>query len=388
MLRRFRLYIISLAFVLTGILSALTSCERKDLYLAQHGTLNIDVSVYNIQLDLLWGIDWKAEWQYLWDESLYGPIGYTEPAGVRANVYTLNEENQRQKYTTRNMPKTGGKVNLTTRQNYDMIFYNNDTEYILFSSDENNGYIYATTRSNHRAAYTRSYTHYNQPDQLFGTYMHNLYVTEDPDAYEIQYDENGNPLYVFNVKASLTPYTFIYLCQVMLLNNDDDAGKRITGAEGISIEGLSGGVDLFTRLTDSLNLVTITQEDTKPMLTDRRLRLPDGTEATGDIFAARMMTWGIPGIDPLEQLSSRASAEPQDSISAGLGLVLRNGSVYNIEKDITEQVKKRPAGGVITIVVDAAEIPDSIIGEKPKPGGGFDASVENWENEIEADIII
>lgn len=387
-MRRHHRHIAPWVFVALLLTSIITGCQRKDLYLAQRGTLNIDVSVYDIQLDLLWGLEWKTEWQYLWDASLYGPIGYTEPTGIRANVYALDETNQRFRYTTRNLPKTGGKVSLTTRQSYDMVFYNNDTEYILFSTDEANDYFYATTRSNTKAAYTRSYDHYNQPDQLFGTYLHDLYVTDDPDAYEMSYDEEGIPYYVFEVNATLDPYTFIYLYQVMVLNNDDDAGKRITGCEGISVDGLAGGVDLFTRVTDSLNLVTITQEETMPMLTDRALRLPDGTETTGDIFAARIMTWGIPGIDPLAQNATRTEAQPQDSIGAGIGLIMRNGTVYPIQRNITEQIKQRPAGGVITIVIDAAEIPDSIIGEKPKPGGGFDASVDNWENEIEADIVI
>ena len=387
-MRRISRHIAPFAFVMMILTTMLTGCERKDLYLAQHGTLSIDVSVYDIQLDLLWGLEWRTEWQYQWDESLYGAIGYTEPTGIRANIYALNEANQRIRYTTRNFGNEGGRVNLTTKQSYDMVFYNNDTEYILFSTDDANDYLYATTRSNTKAAYTRSYDHYNQPDQLFGTFMHDLYVTDDPDAYDKKYDEDGTIYYVFDINASLTPYTFIYLYQVMLLNNDDDNGKRITGCEGISVDGLAGGVDLFTRVTDSVNLVTITQENIQPMLTDRRLTLPNGAEVTGDIFAARVMTWGIPGIDPLAQNATRTAAEPQDSIGAGIGLVLRNGTVYPIEKNITEQIKQRPAGGVITIVVDAAEIPDSIIGNKPKPGGGFDASVDNWQNEINADITI
>ena len=174
----------------------------------------------------------------------------------------------------------------------------------------------------------------------------------------------------------------------MLINNTDSEGKRVNGCEGISIDGMSSGVDIFTRITDSLNLVTLTQEDIKPMQTNRALRLPDGTETTGDICAARVMTWGLPGIDPLEKVLARANVEPKDSIQVGLGLTLRNGSVYSIQRNITEQIKRRPAGGIITLVVDAAEIPDSVINNKPQSGGGFDASVDNWENEIEADIII
>ena len=121
-MRRHHRHIAPWVFVALLLTSIITGCQRKDLYLAQRGTLNIDVSVYDIQLDLLWGLDWKTEWQYLWDESLYGPIGYTEPTGIRANVYTLDETNQRFRYTTRNLPKTGGKVSLTTRQSYDMVF--------------------------------------------------------------------------------------------------------------------------------------------------------------------------------------------------------------------------------------------------------------------------
>ena len=387
-MKLFNRHIAPLALVMMIFMTALTGCERKPLYLAQRGTLNVDVSVYNIQLDLLWGVDWKTEWQYMWDESLHGPLGYSEPSGVRANVFSLTESNERFKYTTRNLPKSGGRVNLTTRQSYDMVFFNNDTEYILFYSDDANDYLYATTRSNAKTAYTRAYAHYNQPDQLFGTFLHDLYVTDDPDAYTIHYDANGYPYYLYNITASLTPYTFIYLCQVMLLNNNDEEGKRIIGCNGISADGLAGGVDLFTRVTDSLNLVAITQEDVKPIQANRPLRLPDGTQTEGDIFAARIMTWGIPGIDPLEKIMARTEVQPQDSIEVGIGLTLRNGNVHSIQRNITELIKRKPAGGIITIVIDAAEIPDSIIGEKPKPGGGFDASVDNWENEIEADIII
>ena len=387
-MKLFNRHIAPLALVMMIFMTALTGCERKPLYLAQRGTLNVDVSVYNIQLDLLWGVDWKTEWQYMWDESLHGPLGYSEPSGVRANVFSLTESNERFKYTTRNLPKSGGRFNLTTRQSYDMVFFNNDTEYILFYSDDANDYLYATTRSNAKTAYTRAYAHYNQPDQLFGTFLHDLYVTDDPDAYTIHYDANGYPYYLYNITASLTPYTFIYLCQVMLLNNNDEEGKRIIGCNGISADGLAGGVDLFTRVTDSLNLVAITQEDVKPIQANRPLRLPDGTQTEGDIFAARIMTWGIPGIDPLEKIMARTEVQPQDSIEVGIGLTLRNGNVHSIQRNITELIKRKPAGGIITIVIDAAEIPDSIIGEKPKPGGGFDASVDNWENEIEADIII
>lgn len=384
-MNRHRRHIAPWVFVALLLTSIITGCQRKDLYLAQRGMLSIDVSVYDIQLDLLWGVDWQTQWQYLWDESLYGPIGYTEPTGVRANVYAINEASQRIKYTTRNLPKEGGQVSLTTNQTYDMVFFNNDTEYILFSTDDST-YYYATTRGNTKASYTRSYANYNQPDQLFGTFMQDLYVTDDPEAYRVETTPDGSLIYVFDIDASLTPYTYIYLCQVMLLNNEDDAGKRINGAEGVTISGLAGGVDLFTRTTDSTHIVAITQDDIKPLQENRDLTLPNGANVEADIFAARIMTWGLPGINPMEH--TRTPILTKDSVHMAVGLKLRNGTVYPLQQNITEQMQQHPTGGVITLVIDAAEIPDSIIGEKPKPGGGFDASVDNWENEIEADIVI
>ena len=373
-------------FVAWFTMNFFSSCERKDLYLAQRGLLSVDVSVYDFQLDVMWGADWQTRWQYYWDESLYGYVGYTEPTGVRANVYILDQINQRVKYTSRNLPKHGGRVSLTTNSAYDMVFYNNDTEYILFSTDETS-YYHATTRSNVRTPYTNEFSHYNQPDQLFGAYMHDLYVTDDPEDYEMVEDADGTIYYVYDIEATMDPYTYIYLCQVMILNNKDDAGLRITGAEGISISGVSSGVDLFTR-TNFPDAVTISQEDVKPLQEDRDLTLPDGTKAKGDIFAARILTWGLPGIDSMERLRGRGPIEVENQVNMLVGLKVRNGSTYVMEKDITEQLKKYPAGGIITVVIDSSEIPDEVIGVKPKPGGGFDASVDEWGNEINADIII
>jgi hypothetical protein len=365
-----------------------TSCERKDLYLAQRGLLNVEVSVYDFQLDMLWGVDWQTRWQYLWDESLYGPVGYTMPTGVRANVYSINQINQRVKYTTRNLPKNGGQVSLATNSLYDLMFFNNDTEYILFSTDDSS-YFYATTRSNVRTASpSEEFAHFNQPDQLFGTYLHDLYVTDDPDDYEKVVKEDGTVYYVYEIEATLEPYTYIYLCQVILLNNKDESGLRITGAEEIAVSGLSGGMDLFTRTTNASNIVAISQEDVKPLQEDRNLTLPDGTQTKGDIFGARIMTWGLPGVNPMERLSTRGEIELDNPVTMYIGLKLRNGSTYVMEKDITDQLKQYPAGGIVTIVIDSSEIPDDVIGEKPKPGGGFDASVDEWGNEINADIII
>ena len=50
---------------------------------------------------------------------------------------------------------------------------------------------------------------------------------------------------------------------------------------------------------------------------------------------------------------------------------------------------EKPAGGVITIYIDANEIPQDVIDQRPQStGGGFNANVEDWANEINAEITI
>lgn len=372
--------------ILVLLLSTIVSCHRKPLYLAQRGNVSFTTAVFDIHLDFLWGEHWKDDLQYPWDESQHGKLGYTEPRGVRAVVYQLDEELRRTEYLTRHMSKEGGRVNLATKENYDMLFYNNDTEYILFDSDGST-YYDATTRSNTKASYTRSFDGYNQPDQLFGTLRSGIYVSDDPEDYVMEYAEDGSVLYVYRIEATLRPYTFIYLYQVIVLNNTDEEGSRVTGAQGITANGLARSVNLFTRTTDT-TIISITQDEIQPLVANHPLSLPDGTDTIGDIFAARLQTWGLPGITPIEEVTRGVGVEPEDSTFVGVGLTLRSGYTYVMQKNVTEQMRSRPAGGIITLVIDAVkEIPDTLI-NRPPSDDGFKATVNEWENGINADFTI
>lgn len=370
---------------------SMSSCERKPLYLQTTGQMEIETSVYNVELDYLWGLDWQAEWQYDWDETKYGPIGYTKPSGVRATIYDLDAEKQRDNYFTQNFLADGGRVSLLAGSWYDMLFYNNGTNYILFNSDNYHNFYHASTRASMRSNYnrgeiTRSYTDMNQPDELFGTFIENLEVSLDPNDYEIEYDEDGSIIYVYSLKAKIRPHTMIYLIQVMLINNINAKGERIVkGAQGLTLSGMASGVDLFTRVNDN-DSISLTTDDIKQLQTDKELTLPNGSKQQGDIFAARMLTWGLPGIDPLG-ITRDGTKQEKTSCYVGIGLTLSNNAIYAVQADVTEQINKRKSGGIITIVVDASKLP-----EPPQPGGesggGFDADVNEWDNEINADIII
>ena len=401
-----------------ALLMVVTSCERKPLYMPVDNRW-MPVKIYDMQIDLLWGLDWQAEWQYIWDEQpeMYGglgKLGYTIPEWVRAFIYDIDPvSKKRVSQFSQNFTAKGGTVRLLAGNWYDMLFYNAGTEYINFLPDPNFEYYGATTRSSTRATYiphtradeidpsfyempdtAKTYIDYQQPDELFGVFMRDLYVSSDPDMYDKVLDDEGNIIYVYKINALLSPYTFIYLVQVMLVNNYDETSNqpRVKGCRGITLTGLSQGVELYDRIGWT-NTVSVTTDDIKELQTHRPLTLPDGTSADGDIFATRVLTWGLPGLDPIQARHELDDygvlPQLQEDCYAGLGLVLRGGATFSVSRKISEQMAKHPAGGVITIVIDAGQIPDEIVDQKQETGGGgFDASVQGWDNEYNSEIII
>lgn len=395
--------------VLTMLLAA--SCHRKPLYLAGKGNVDLSVAVYDIRLELLWGVNWEAEWQYSWATTLYGDLGYTKPEYIRATFYNTDPiKNIRNNPQVRNFGANGGRVTLSPGAWYDMLFFNAGTEYVLFSQDAANSFYKASTRSKSAVSYTKNqvegdtigtYIDMNQPDEFFGTFLDDLQVSEDPEDYEKTIAEDGSTIYLYKIDATMRPYSFIYLLQVVLLNNEDSIGNRVVGSPGYTITGLSRETDLFTRI-NSEKTIAITSEDVKPLIDNVPLDIENVTDTVGDVFAARMLTWGLPGINPLEEAEKfadtkfglptrRESVNPIDSNYVGIGLRLRNGVVYNIVRNITTEMNNHPAGGVITVIYDAGKIPDEILNRKEDPntsGGGFNAKVEDWANTEEAEITI
>lgn len=401
----FRMLLTAVAFLM---LLATAGCERKPLYL-RVGEANVEVAVYDVRLDLMWGVDWETQWQYEWNEELeeYGVLGYSRPDWIRATIYNLDSyTKQRLNYFTKTFGLEGGRVTLVAGNWYDMLFYNAGTEYILFNQQEQYQYYNATTRSSQLTQYHRAdgaapapdregpenpaaYVDYNQPDELFGVMLDTLDISDDPDEYEIEIDEDGSITYIYNITAEMAPYTFIYLYQIMIVNNCDSVGNRIEGARGLTVTGLAQGTELYTR-TNWNSTISVSSEDIKKLQTGKNLTLPDGTQVVGDVMACRMLTWGLPGVNPLAERIRGGMTQIDDANYIGVGLTLRNGYTYTITRDITEQMHMRPTGGVITIVVDAADIPEEIINIKPDPttGGGFNAKVEDWEKEYNAEITI
>ena len=398
---------IQIILVFAMVLLFGNSCERKDLYLRVDQT-EISVEMYDVRLDLLWGIDWETEWQYTWNESTadFGTIGYTKPELIKGTIYNVDRATGK-RYSSffKIFDSNGGRVSLTAGSVYDMLFYNFGTEYTSFYQSDDYETYTASTRVSSQSSWIRTraesdtsekpdssktYVDYNQPDELFGSLATDLAISEDPSTYEKEYDEYGNVSYIYKVDAALRPYSFIYMFQVVLLNNTNDKGENIfTGAKGFTITGLAQGVDLFTRKTFN-NTISVSTDNVKPMQNHDDVRLDDGTIIeNADILAGRVITWGLPGIVPIETTKAGTKAVELDKNYIGVGMTLRNGYTYTVTKDITEQMHNKPAGGVITIYIDANDVPEEVINQRPQStGGGFNASVEDWANEVNAEVTI
>ena len=391
---------------LAMVLLTNSACERKDLFL-RVDVINVSVEISDIRLNLLWGVDWQTDWNYTWNESAvnYGTMGYTEPELIKGTIYNV-DRNTGKRYSSffKIFGSNGGRVALSAGSTYDMMFYNFGTEYTSFYQSDDYYTYTASTRVSTQTSWirtraqnefsdmpdtTKSYIDHNQPDELFGTLVTGLSVNEDPTIYKKEYDADGNISYVYRVEAALRPYSFIYMYQIIVINNKDEQGNRVVGANGLTVTGLSQGVEMFSRKTFN-NTISISTEDIKPMQHHTDVKLKDGREYDiADILAARILTWGLPGMNPLESTKAGTKAPEIDNNYIGIGLMLRNGYTFTLTRNITEEMHDSPAGGVITIVFDANEIPQEILDRKPKPNnGGFNASVENWANEMNAEMVI
>ena len=326
-------------------LTLFASCdENKDNDLEVVDSVRLSVSFKNPDLDLLWGEDWKTDWQYDWDSSdtTYGTLGYSTPEIFKGTIYNL-DANTGKRYS--NFFKLFGlnenPATLPSGGKYDMLLYNTDTENIIFqASDDFEKYTASTTITPFGFdSLGVPYKHLDEPDELLGALVTGVDLSKpSTDSMEID--------------VELNPYSIIYLIQVVILNNDDDQEMQAIGASGITITGLSQGVDLFTRKTFDKTIL-ITTEDIKPLQNHANVRLEDGTVVEkADILAARMLTWGLPGINPMEptKYGSKAAVVNQNFI--GIEVTLRNGRPYTVSYEITEQLRNKPAGGVLTVSVD------------------------------------
>ena len=110
--------------------------------------------------------DWQSVWNPAWPQR-YDDLRPDVPTGIRARIYTGGTaENEG------NLSPEGGRLYMN-EGTHDLLFYNNDTEYIVFNDIAALASASATTRSLTRGAFEALHAGertVNQPDMLYGAY--------------------------------------------------------------------------------------------------------------------------------------------------------------------------------------------------------------------------
>lgn len=323
---------------------ALTACDNKDLCFNHSDHVARYATKVAIDYELLWEqpyeghTDWAADWSSLGLDISYDDLRPSIPEGIRMLAFAADGMR-----TENNLQPRGEEIALPPGDN-SILFFNNDTEFIVF----NDMYAYesasATTRSRSRQTY-KGNPHYvpsrqnssdevtvAAPDMLFGHYIdrYTQNIVTTPQQLDI----------------TMHPLVFTYVVRYRF-----DHGYNYVALARGALSGMAGAVYLHDGHT-SKEAVTI--------LYDCELR-PWGVEAIVKAF-------GIP------DFPNPSYSRNPGNFAINLEVRLHNGKILNYFFDITDQVADQPHGGVIS--VDGIKISDDEGGGSQ--GSGFDVDVDGW----------
>ena len=329
------------AAMTAGSLSFLTSCDHKDLCWDHEGhALRYKVDI-QAEYSRVWEwtqpgeTDWKATWPKDFGFA-YDSLTPGLPKGLRATVY-YGEGNS----NINNLPTMGGEIALANGEN-DILFYNNDTEYIVFSDMGDVATAMATTRTRTRPSYKGSPmlipsrsdqdATVAMPDMLYGSSLLG-YVPQ-------------KTLAPVPIKISMTPLVFTYYVRCEFKH-----GIQYVALARGAMAGMAAGVSIYSGQTTNERATVIFDCDIEGF----------GTQAF-------VRTFGVPDF-PNDHYGSRGDK----TYGLNIEVRLKNGKIKSFDIDITDQMRRQPQGGVI--IARGLEVTDE---EGMQGGEGFQVDVEDW----------
>lgn len=400
-----------------GLLLAACSPEPPlHLYDAQEVELN--QPIIDLELDVYWdyelafGIeyDWKLEWFYGWDDEdrrLWGELGYTAPTIFNLRRYYTGDEPK--------APHTGVISNTIEGTHFqerfdwgywDILVWNQITtldgvQSLIFDEQTTLDSVVAfTNMSMHPSRYQApQYTRaFYAPEPLFTAYDEDVQVDRKLTGFTFDPERN---VWFKQLSMVMRPITYIYLTQVILHNNRgrvtaiDGSANLSAMARTTTLNSGRAGDDAITvnydvRMKRNVNLTPYSYEEEaqpaqspiapkKPKKPIKLINPKDpitpaasrkaSTEVV-DIIGGRLMTFGIPGHQA--NVISRAD-EVSDRYRHYLDvdMIFNNGKDSTLVFDVTDQVRKRYKGGVITVELDMDTVPIP----NRRGGSGFNAVV-------------
>ena len=313
----------------------ITACEHKNLCIhhsehAHRYHVNIIADYRYDWEECMGGINWQEEWPEHYIP--YDDLRPDDPSGLR--VVNYNKEGD---YNIHNIKAEGGVIMLYEGLN-DLLFYNNDTEYIIFSRTGNGVTTRATTRTRTRATYLGSeYANEGEPtmsapDMLYANFFENYLAEKVIEPADIE--------------VTLQPLVFTYKVRY-----EFKSGLKYVAMARGALSGMAKEVLLNTGETS---------EEPATILYD--------CDVTDYGVRALVNSFGAPAF-PHPNYPTRT----ENKHALNLEVVLRNGKMVTFDFDVTDQVKSQPHGGVI--VVRDIEIDEQVAVEG---SGAFDVEVDDW----------
>ena len=325
-------YLFLVVLMLAG---GITACEHKNLCInhsehAHRYHVNIIADYRYDWEECMGGINWQEEWPEHYIP--YDDLRPDDPSGLR--VVNYNKEGG---YNIHNIKAEGGVIMLYEGLN-DLLFYNNDTEYIIFSRTGNGVTTRATTRTRTRATYLGSeYANEGEPtmsapDMLYANFFENYLAEKVIEPADIE--------------VTLQPLVFTYKVRY-----EFKSGLKYVAMARGALSGMAKEVLLNTGETS---------EEPATILYD--------CDVTDYGVRALVNSFGAPAF-PHPNYPTRT----ENKHALNLEVVLRNGKMVTFDFDVTDQVKSQPHGGVI--VVRDIEIDEEVAVEG---SGAFDVEVDDW----------
>lgn len=328
---------------LSAAMMMLTSCNHKELCFDHDGHVPSYMTDVRVSYDYNWeqpydGLtDWRADWSSLGFDFGYDSLLPVKPEGIRMSAY--NADGTR---LETNMSADGEPVYLAPGEN-SLLFYNNDTEYIIFNDMGSYDEASATTRGRSRSSYKgnpyyvpqsggkNNETTVSAPDVLFGHYIDSYY-------------QNSN-MHPQTLDITMHPLVFTYM-----IKYEFSHGYEYVALARGALSGMAGSVYLHNGRTSD-KAVTI--------LYDCVLK-PWGIQA-------EVKSFGIP------DFPNPSYSRGDSDFAVTLEVRLKNGKILNFYFNVTDQMRNQPHGGVIK--VEGINISDS---EGSGDSSGFDVSVDDW----------
>ncbi len=311
----------------------LTGCRKDLCYNHGEHALKVRVDV-DADYEQVWERPYDYDWSGNWLPDRFGREHHElcpeKPDGVRVGIY--HEDGS---YREDNLEAKGGILPLNTG-NHSLLFYNNDTEYIVFDALESSATAIVTTRTRTRATYNEVHDGeqtVNPPDMLYGEYVDSFDAVESIEPHELP--------------VMLRPLVYTYLVRY-----EFDAGLNYVGIARGALSGMAGTAYLKDGRTGD-DEVTLLYDCTVENF---------GVEAV-------VTSFGVPGYKD----ESYVQVGTQRNHCLNLEVRLKNGKIMDFSFDISGQMLGQPRGGVITVGGITISDEDGAGGDS-----GFDVTVEGW----------